>query len=81
MADTTGVTGALTDGTGVSALTNSKLLKDIVLDFCLSLPVALLAANIMSLESALAVPVAAAFAVGDTAVRVGFRAVLRWAQS
>jgi len=81
MPETTGMSGALTDGTGVSALTGSKLVKDVVLDFLLSAPAALVAANVLSLEAAILAPVVVAFGLGDVIIRVGYRAALRWAQS
>lgn len=80
-APTTGAVSALTDGTGISKLTSSKVLKDIVLDFLLSVPAALVAINIGGIETAVAAPVVTAFAIGDVAIRVGYRALLRWAQT
>lgn len=80
MAETEGVTGALTDGTGVSALTVPKVVKDVILDALLSIPVALLAVNINNLETALAAPLVIAVAVGDSLIRVVYRAALKWAQ-
>lgn len=76
-----GVASTLTDGTGVSKLTSSKVLKDIVLDFLLALPPALLATSITNLEAAMAAPIAVAMASADTVIRVIYRAALRWAQS
>ena len=81
MAETTGVTGTLTDGTGISALTSSKFVKDLVLDFLLAAPVALLGVNVLSLDQAVAVPVTVFFALGDSVIRVVYRAALRWAQT
>jgi len=75
------VTDTLTDGTGVSAITSSKLVKDIVLDFLLALPPALLAVNVTDLSTAVASTGVVIFAVGDVFFRVGYRAALRWAQS
>ena len=77
----TGVVSTLTDGTGISALVGSKIVKDVVLDFLLALPPALIAINVTSLEGATVAPLAVAFAVGDVIFRVGYRALLRWAQS
>jgi ABC-type antimicrobial peptide transport system permease subunit len=76
-----GVTGTLTDGTGVSALVGSKIVKDLILDALLSVPVSLLAVNVTGLEQALVAPLVVALAVGDSLIRVGYRALLRWAQS
>lgn len=75
------VASALTDGTGVSSLLGSKLIKDLVLDTLLSVPVALLAVNVGNLEQALAAPFVVGMAVGDAVIRVLYRFVLRWAQS
>lgn len=80
-ATTTGISGALTDGTGVSRLLGSKIIKDLVLDALLSVPVSLAAINIGGLDAALAAPLAVTIAVGDSFVRVIYRAALRWAQS
>ncbi len=81
MGDVTGISGSLTDGTGVSSLTGTKILKDLVLDALLSVPVALVAINVASLEMAAAAPAAVAYAVGNALIRVVYRAALRWAQS
>lgn len=75
------VVSTLTDGTGVSALVSSKLIKDIVLDALLSIPVSLAAINVTGLDSALAAPLAVTIAVADSLIRVVYRAALRWAQS
>lgn len=76
-----GVGSALTDGTGVSSLTASKVVKDFVADFLLSGAAALATAQIMSLNDALAAPQLAAFAVAGALIRVAYRAVLKWATS
>lgn len=78
---TGGVTGVLTDGTGVSKLLGSKVLKDLVLDFLLSVPVAFIGLEIADLNGALAAPIAVGLAIGDAAIRVLYRGALRWAQS
>ncbi len=80
MADS-GISGALTDGSGIGEFTASKVLKDIVLDFLLALPPALIAINIGDLQQAVAAPVLVAFAIGDVVFRVGYRALLKWAQT
>ena len=72
---------ALTDGTGVSRITGSKFVKDFVLDLLLTIPPALIAINVGNLEQAVVMPTAVAFAVCDAAIRVVYRAALRWAQS
>lgn len=76
-----GAVSKLTDGTGVSKITGSKLLKDIVLDFLLAMPPALIAINVASLEAGLVASTAVIFAVGDVVFRVIYRALLRWAQT
>lgn len=82
MADTTaGVTGALTDGTGISKLTASKVFKDFVLDLCLSGASAIAVVNIVSVGDAVAQPMVVATALIGSTIRVVFRFVVRWAQS
>lgn len=76
-----GAVATLTDGTGVSPILGSKLVKDIVLDFLLAAPGALVAVNVANLEQAVAMPVVVGFALGDVVIRVVYRAALRWAQS
>ena len=80
MADS-GISGALTDGAGIATFTASKLLKDVVLDFLLALPPALVAINIGNLDQAVAAPVIVGFAIADVAIRVVYRALLKWAQT
>ncbi len=80
-ASTGGISGTLTDGTGVSQILASKFVKDLVADILLALPPALIAINVLSLEQALLAPVAVAFAVGDAVIRWLYRAALRWTQS
>lgn len=77
----TGVVSTLTDGTGISKLLGSKIIKDFVLDALLSLPVSLAVINVNDLSGAVAAPIAVGFAVGDSLIRVVYRAILRWAQS
>lgn len=81
MTGTTGTGGILTDGTGISAFTASKIVKDFVADFLLSGAAALATAQIMSLGDALAAPQVAGFAVAGALIRVAYRAVLKWATS
>jgi hypothetical protein len=75
----TGVTGALTDGTGVSALTPTKLVKDLVADILLGGAAALVGAQILDVGGAIAAPEVAAFAVTGAVIRALYRAALRWA--
>ncbi len=73
------VVGALTDGTGVSAITISKVVKDFVADVLLSGAAALVAIQVTDVGSAVAQPQIVAFALLGAAIRAGYRAVLRWA--
>lgn len=77
----TGISGTLTDGTGVSSLTVPKVVKDAIADALLSIPGALIAVNVTGLDSALAAPLVAAVAVGDVILRVVYRAALKWSQT
>jgi hypothetical protein len=70
---------ALTDGTGVSAITGSKFLKDLVADFLLSAAAALVAVQIVDVGDAVATPTVAGFAIAGAAIRAAYRATLRWA--
>lgn len=84
--DTTesGTTGVLTDGTGVSKLTSSKVVKDLVLDFLLTGAAALGAGatlDALNLPGIIGAPEAAAVALGGALIRVLFRAGIRWASS
>lgn len=82
MADgTTGVVGTLTDGTGVSKILGSKLVKDLVLDFLLAVPAVFIGLNVADLGTALTMPVAVGIGLADAGIRVLYRAALRWAQS
>lgn len=71
----------LTDGSGVSALTSNKLVKDFVLDVLLAVPAGLLAINVGGVQSALAASAGVAFVIGDAVVKAAYRVGLRWAQS
>lgn len=81
---TTGATGALTDGTGVSALTGSKVLKDLVADFLLTAAAALGAGatlDALDIGSVIAAPDAAGIAVFGALIRTLYRGILRWAST
>jgi hypothetical protein len=71
----------LTDGTGVSRLTGSKVLKDLVADFLLTGAAALVSVQVMDLGGAIAAPQVAGLAVAGALIRTLYRAVLRWATS
>ena len=77
----TGVVGTLTDGTGISAITGSKFVKDFVADVLLSGAAALAAAQIVDIGSAIQTPDVVAFALAGATIRAAYRAVLRWATS
>lgn len=75
-----GTTGnVLTDGTGISAFTSSKLIKDLVADFLLTASAALVAVNVTDLNGAVANQAVVVTAVGGALIRVLYRAVLKWA--
>lgn len=75
----TGISGALTDGTGVSPITVTKFVKDFVADVLLSGAAALATANIVGVDDVLSAPNLAAFAVAGAVIRAAYRAALRWA--
>jgi len=68
----------LTDGTGVSKLLASKVVKDLVADLLLSLPPVFVGLNIAGLDGVLAAPAAVGIALADAVIRWGYRALLRW---
>jgi hypothetical protein len=72
---------ALTDGTGISAITASKFTKDFVADVLLSGAAALVAAQVIDVGGAIAQPQVVAFALAGAIIRAGYRAALRWATS
>lgn len=71
----------LTDGSGVSALTSSKVLKDLVADFLLTLVATLVASNVLSVQDAVTAPAAVGFGIAGAAFHAGFRFVMRWTNS
>ena len=84
MPSTTGVTGFLTDGTGVSPLTREKVVKDFIADFMLTAAAALGAGatlEALNLAQAIAAPDVVGIAVAGAFIKALFRAVLRWTQS
>lgn len=78
MPDTT-IGAALTDGSGVSSFTASKVVKDFVADVLLSGAAALAAVQIISVDQAVAQPTVVAFAIAGAVIRSVYRAVLKWA--
>lgn len=79
MAEQGAVVGVLTDGTGVSSFTATKIVKDFVADVLLSGAAALVAVQVVDVGSAVAQPQVVAFALLGAAIRAAYRAVLRWA--
>lgn len=73
-----GLVGTLTEGTGISRLTSSKFIKDVVVDFLLSLPPALLAVNIGGIPTDRAAAVTAVITVGGVILGALYRGALRW---
>ena len=71
----------LTDGTGISRFTSSKVIKDLVADFLLTASAALIAVNVTDLGGAIAQSTVVYTAVGGALIRVLYRAVLKWATS
>lgn len=74
----------LTDGTGVSEMDKSKVIKDLVLDFLLTGAAALGASatlDTLDINAALAAPHAVGIALFGAAIRTLYRFGLRWAQS
>ena len=80
-AGTTGVVSTLTDGTGISAITTSKFVKDFIADVLLSGAAALAAAQVLDIGSVIDQPQVAAFALAGAVIRAAYRAILRWATS
>ncbi len=79
MADQTGAVAVLTDGTGVSAITPVKFIKDFVADVLLSGAAALVAVQITDVGAAIDNQQVVAFALAGAVIRAAYRAALRWA--
>lgn len=75
------ISSTLTDGTGISKLTSSKLIKDFVADILLGAVTGLGLVNIVGIDSALAQPAIAAVAVGNALISALYRVILRWTAS
>jgi hypothetical protein len=76
-----GLAGTLTDGTGISKITSSKFIKDFVVDLLMSVPPALVAANVGSVPQDRVALTTAAFALGGAVLGALYRAGLRWGTS
>lgn len=81
MAETTGVSGALTDGTGVSGFTVPKAIKDFIVDFLLTAAAGVAAAQIVAIPTDVETAGIAATAIATAAIKAGYRAILAWAQT
>ncbi len=76
MAEQTGVTGTLTDGTGVSNFTVNKVVKDLFIDFVKTLAAVLVANGIVDVNHALNDPKSLLIAGIGAAISTGYRWVL-----
>lgn len=76
MAPETGVTSALTDGTGVSAFTFPKVAKDLLIDFVKTLAVVFTAMQLSGVQAAIDDPHKVFIAVVSAIVSTGYRFVL-----
>jgi hypothetical protein len=81
MAGETGVTGTLTDGTGVSGFTVPKVIKDFIVDFLLTAAAGVAAAQLVEIPTNVEQAGIAATAIATAAIKAGYRAVLAWAQT
>ncbi len=79
MADQTGPVSVLTDGTGVSAITPTKFVKDFIADVLLSGAAALAAVQITDVGGAIDQQQVVVFALTGAIIRAAYRAALRWA--
>lgn len=75
------VGNALTDGTGISRITGSKVLKDFVADALMGIPPALLAVGVTNVPQDQAQLIVAIVAIGGAIIGALYRAGLRWATS
>jgi len=73
------ILGFLTDGTGISSITASKVFKDFVADVLMSGAAALIAVNVTSVDSAIAAPAVVVTALAGAIIGAAYRVVLRWA--
>lgn len=81
MAGETGVTGTLTDGTGVSGLTVPKAVKDFVVDFLLTAAAGVAASQITEIPTSVEQAAIAGTAIATALIKAAYRAVLAWAQT
>ncbi len=77
----TGISGALTDGSGIGTFTAPKIVKDFIVDALKSSAAALVAVNIVALPTTTAQSVVAATAIVGAVISAVYRAVLKWAET
>jgi hypothetical protein len=80
MADT-GISGKLTDGSGIGTFTASKVFKDFVVDFLKTAGAMLVAVNITTVPQATAQGLVTGGAVAGALISALYRAVLKWGES
>jgi hypothetical protein len=83
MTDTvdTGISGALTDGSGIGTFTASKVFKDFVVDLLKTGAALLISVGVTSVPQATAQPLVVWGALAGAAISAVYRAVLKWAES
>ena len=77
----TGISGTLTDGTGIGSFTVPKVIKDFIADALLSAAAALAAAQVVAIPTDQQGTWTAAMAIGGAVIHAAYRAVLKWAQT
>ena len=77
----TGISGALTDATGIGSWNVRKVVKDFIADALLSAAAALGAAQIVAVPADWQTTIVAGYAVAGAVIHAAYRAVLKWAQS
>ena len=75
------ITTRLTDGSGISGFTASKLVKDFVADFLLTAAAALAAAQIAAIPTDVQGAAVVSTAIGTAFVKAIYRALLKWTAS
>lgn len=77
----TGITGTLTDGSGIGRFTASKVFKDFVVDFLKTAGAMLVAVNVTTVPQATAQAMITVGAVAGALISAGYRAILKWAET
>lgn len=80
MADS-GISGALTDGSGIGTFNVTKVVKDFIADALISAAAALATVNIVGIPTDKAQATVAALAIGGAVIHALYRSVLKWAAS